>query len=85
MKVLGLPLVEEFARRHADALGQLSAWIQEAREAKWTTPADVKRRYSTASFVGANQVVFNIKGKHVRLLVTINYKNQIVRMGQCQS
>ncbi len=79
MKVLGLLLVEEFGRRHADALDQLSAWIQEAREAKWATPTDVKGRYSTASFVG-DRVVFNIKGNRFRLVATINYKNQIVRI-----
>jgi len=59
----------EFWEEHPDAKGPLSAWFQEFKEAKWAGTAEVKRRYSTASFVGNDRIVFNIKGNKYRLIV----------------
>ena len=44
----------------------------------WDTPAKVKRRYGTASIVGGNRIVFNIKGNDYRLVAKINYTYRIV-------
>ena len=35
-----------------------------------------KRRYASASFVGKNRVVFNIKGNDYRLVVAVAYRFQ---------
>ncbi len=59
----------EFWEEHPDAKGPLSAWFQELKKAKWSDTAEVKRRYSTASFVGNDRIVFNIKGNKYRLIV----------------
>jgi mRNA interferase HigB len=56
----------------------LDAWFDEARKAQWTSSADVKRRYRTASIVSGERVVFNIKGNDYRLVVAINYEKGIV-------
>ncbi|MGT2471817.1 type II toxin-antitoxin system HigB family toxin [Paraburkholderia terrae] len=45
------------------------SWHEEAIEVEWTTPQDIKARYLTASFVGKNHVVFEIKGNDCRLNV----------------
>ncbi|WP_347814174.1 type II toxin-antitoxin system HigB family toxin [Paraburkholderia sp. BL10I2N1] len=47
------------------------SWHEEATKVEWTTPQDIKARYPTASFVGKNRVVFNIKGNDYRLFVGI--------------
>jgi len=39
---------------------------------------DAKRRYSSASFVKGNKVVFNIKGNKYRLVTVIDYVSEIV-------
>ena len=44
----------------------------------WDTPAKVKQRYGTASIVGGNRIVFNIKGDDYRLVAKINYTYRIV-------
>ena len=59
--------------RYRDAKQALSAWYDEARKARWKTPAEVKARYGTASFLAGNRVVFNIKGNDYRLIVAIAY------------
>ncbi len=63
---------------HRDAEPALKAWYEEARRAKWTTPADIKARYASASFIANNRVVFNIKGNDYRLIVAVAYKMQYV-------
>jgi len=40
--------------------------------------ADVKRLYATASIVGADRVVFNIKGNSYRLVVAVDFEKGIV-------
>jgi len=56
----------------------LDAWFHEARQAEWKTPADVKEYYRNASIVGADRVVFNIKGNDYRLVTAIDYRRGIV-------
>jgi mRNA interferase HigB len=56
----------------------LDAWFHEAKQAEWKAPADVKRHYGNASIVGADRVVFNIKGNHYRLVTAIDYRRGIV-------
>jgi mRNA interferase HigB len=56
----------------------LDAWFQEARQAEWEKPADVKAHYGNASIVGADRVVFNIKGNDYRLVTAIDYRRGIV-------
>ena len=51
----------------------LDAWYYEVRQAAWKSSADVKRSYSHASVVGADRVVFNIKGNSYRLVIAVNY------------
>lgn len=61
-----------------DAEEPLRAWFAEAKTAAWKTPADIKARYRSASFVSGNRVVFNIGGNKHRLVVHVNYRFGIV-------
>lgn len=61
-----------------DAEEPLRAWYAEAKAAGWKSPADIKARYRSASFVGDNRVVFNIGGNKHRLVVHMNYALGIV-------
>jgi mRNA interferase HigB len=56
----------------------LDAWFDEVRKARWTSSADVKGRYRTASIVSGERVVFNIKGNDYRLVVAVDYEKGIV-------
>ena len=52
----------------------LDSWFQEARQAEWKNSSEVKAGYANASIVGADRVVFNIKGNAYRLVVAVNYR-----------
>lgn len=64
--------------KHRDAEQQLKAWYKEAEAATWNGPEDVRLRYPTASIVGDERVVFNIRGNSYRLVVAIKYAASIV-------
>jgi mRNA interferase HigB len=56
----------------------LHAWFHEVSRAEWRNSSDVRRSYATASIVGRDRVVFNIKGNDYRLVVAINYEHGII-------
>jgi mRNA interferase HigB len=61
-----------------DSRGPLEAWYYEAKHAQWSSPADVKDHYRSASILKDNRVVFNIAGNKYRLIVRINYHSKTV-------
>jgi len=77
MKVLGRDKLNKFSRQHANAKKALDAWFNEAEEADWIKPQDIKDRYRSADFLSGNRVIFNIKGNHYRLVVKVRYQNGI--------
>lgn len=56
----------------------LEAWLHEVEQAEWKKSADVKEHYRSASIIGADRVVFNIKGNDYRLVTAIDYRRGIV-------
>jgi mRNA interferase HigB len=56
----------------------LDSWFQEARKAHWRNSTDVKASYAHASIVGADRVVFNIKGNAYRLVTAVDFRREIV-------
>jgi mRNA interferase HigB len=78
MRVISRKPLKELARRYGDAKAELDAWFHEVEAAQWTTPAQVKEKYGSASILKGGRVVFNICGNKYRLVVKINYSYSIV-------
>jgi mRNA interferase HigB len=78
MRVIAVPTRRAFWERHPDAEQPLKAWYEEATNATWPQPADIKAQYRSASVLKNRRVVFNIKGNDYRLIVAVAYKLQIV-------
>ena len=78
MRILGLLVLEEFEKKHANSRGALEAWRAEVERAKWRATGDIKKRYPAADFLANNRVIFNIKGNTYRLVVTIGYEQGFV-------
>lgn len=74
MRIISVAPLREFWEMHSQAEQPLKSWIDEVTSASWKTPQDIKDRFSTASFVEKNRVVFNIKGNTYRLIVSVAYK-----------
>ena len=80
MRVIGVSLIEEFVLKHADVRDTLGAWTEEAKAAVWKGPMDIKAKYKSASFLGDNVVVFNIKGNGYRLVTKVAYQLGVVKI-----
>jgi mRNA interferase HigB len=78
MRVVGRLLLNEFVQAHTDVRSAVLAWLAEMEEAEWVSPLELKARYPSASLVGDNQVVFNLKGNRYRVLTSISFQNQLV-------
>lgn len=69
---------KEGHKDHPALKAALEAWFAEVSKASWTTAADIKRHYATASIVDAERVVFNIKGNDYRLIVAVDFGKSLV-------
>ena len=80
MRILSLPTIKSFYEQPAygDARIPLTAWYGFVLKASWTSPADVKADFGTASILKNGRVVFNIAGNKYRLITSINYPHRIV-------
>jgi mRNA interferase HigB len=76
--IAGRQLIEKFIRKHANSKASLSAWLEDAEEAEWKSPQDIKDRFRSADFLPGNRVVFDIGGNNYRLVVLVRYRNGIL-------
>ncbi|MFJ1471056.1 type II toxin-antitoxin system HigB family toxin [Massilia orientalis] len=78
MKLIGLGVLDTFCIRHADCRKWISNWISDVRASSWKTSQDIKGRYSTASFLAENIVIFNVRGNEYRLETQVAYNAGVV-------
>ena len=78
MRVIAKKILREFWEKHPDCEQQLKSWYQEASNANWESPNEIKSEYPSASIISNNRIVFNIKGNNYRLVIKINYDYQII-------
>ena len=78
MRIIAVKTLKLFWKRHNDTEQPLKAWYAEVKAANWRSPAEIKRFYRSASILGNNRVVFNIKGNSYRLVTAVNYNFKIV-------
>lgn len=78
MKLVGRGQLDSFVARHTDARDWIRAWITETEGSTWRGTMDIKQRYSSASFLANNVVIFNVKGNKYRLEVQVAFNSGIV-------
>lgn len=78
MRIIALRTLREFWQEHADAEQPLRVWYDKTKRANWTSPADVKSDYRSASILANNRVVFNVKGNTYRLVAALDYQYGVV-------
>ena len=78
MNIISKRTLVQFYEKHPQAKTPLEVWHQDVKKVEWKTPDDIKRVYSSASFLEDNRVVFNIKGNNYRLIVKVTYEYQMI-------
>lgn len=77
MRLISIRNLRADAAQYPDVKRQIDEWYGSVKKAEWNNLEDVRQVYRDAEAVG-NFTVFNIKGNAYRLIVGINYKNQII-------
>ncbi len=80
MLIWGRRLLVKFWEKHTDVKSRLQTWFHWVERADFKKPQDIKNLFSTASFLGDNVVIFNIKGNKYRLEVKVYYKSGKVKV-----
>jgi len=78
MHIVAVKFLRAFWGKYPDAEQALKSWVDEARKANWSQPAQIKEQYRNASILKNRRVVFNIKGNDFRLVVSVAYHFQAV-------
>lgn len=80
VKIISRSRLRELWEREGceDAKQPLLSWFKEVEKAKWKSPAEVKKLYGSADFVGDGRIVFNIGGNKYRLVVWVQYSVELV-------
>jgi len=76
--IISVKALRDYYDKNKETENPLRAWYHEVKRADWNNPQDVKAKYRSASIIGGNRVVFNIKGNKYRLVTEINYKIKVV-------
>ena len=61
-----------------DARQASLAWYRRVLAADWSTPANVKADFGTASVLKDGRVVFNVAGNKYRIVAWINYPYRVL-------
>ena len=77
MHVISYRRLREYAEKHADVRDALDNWYKIASKATWRNLIEVQEVFPKAEAV-SNFTVFNIKGNNYRLIVSIDYEQQII-------
>ena len=78
MHIVAVRFLRAFWEQNPDAEQPLKSWVDEAKNANWAQPAQIKEKYRSASILKNKCVVFNIKGNDYRLVVSVAYHFQAV-------
>ena len=78
MRIITKRTLQTFWERHPDAEGPLQIWYDQVSKDDWERPTQVRERYANARIIGNYRLVFNIKGNHYRLVVSVFYPGREV-------
>jgi mRNA interferase HigB len=76
MHIVAVKFLRTFWEKNPDSEQSLKSWVDEAKKASWSQPAEIKEQYRGASILKNRRVVFNIKGNDYRLVVSVAYHYQ---------
>jgi mRNA interferase HigB len=78
MHIVAVRYLKAFWEKNPDSEQSLKSWVDEAKKANWSQPAQIKEQYRSASILKNKRVVFNIKGNDYRLVASVAYHYQAV-------
>lgn len=78
MRIIARNTIREFWVAYPESEQALKAWVQEAEQAAWSNPQEIKAQFGSASVLTGRRIIFNINGNKYRLVVDIEFRLQII-------
>ncbi|HXM43279.1 MAG TPA: type II toxin-antitoxin system HigB family toxin [Bryobacteraceae bacterium] len=77
MHIVSHKAIRIFCQEHPQARNAMDHWYRVAKQATWSSFAEVKQSFNTADFV-APHVVFDIGGNKWRLVAEMNFTRRVL-------
>ena len=78
MRIIAKSTLKEYWLKHNDCEQQLLSWYKIFKHAKYKSYEEVLHDFGTMKIVGADRIIFKIKGNNYRLVVKVSFTNQLV-------
>jgi mRNA interferase HigB len=78
MKVISAKTINAYRECYPEADSQLKAWMALIEGNAFKHFPELKNMFGSADFVPPDRVIFNIKGKHFRLITAVDFGRQAV-------
>ncbi|MES2376478.1 MAG: type II toxin-antitoxin system HigB family toxin [Bacteroidota bacterium] len=72
--------LQDFAKRHADAINSISTWKRVVQEANWKKGTDILADFPNAKLIPSKRARFKIVGNKYRLIIEVDYSDSIVKI-----
>jgi len=80
MEILFQKRLQDFAKKHADAVNSVSTWRKVVQEAQWKKGTDILADFPKAKLIPAKRARFKIVGNKYRLIIEVDYDAGIVEV-----
>lgn len=69
-----------YCKEYPKAKNALLEWYHEFKDEDFKSFQELKSKYSNASLVGDDRIVFNIAGNHYRMVIRVSFKYKAVQI-----